>query len=213
MYERQAYPDAQGPPGVLGRAAVGSTGGGKGLIEQHTARRTGGRDRDPLRRPRPDLVVEDGRVSRRHLETRQVPPALSPSSCSPPVDSRPMPLGAQPNSARDGDGPRCAARPSIPATCSTRALTAGAARYGDWTTCHSVAWDAWFPDNESNRELTNQLTRGGYPLGIVVNLQGERFLDEGRTSATTPTPSTAPASSTSRTGLRSSSSTPTPGRG
>jgi tricarballylate dehydrogenase len=60
------------------------------------------------------------------------------------------------------------------------ALTAGAARYGDWTTCHSVAWDAWFADNESNRELTNQLTRGGYPLGIVVNRAGERFLDEGR---------------------------------
>jgi tricarballylate dehydrogenase len=60
------------------------------------------------------------------------------------------------------------------------ALNAGAARYGDWTTCHSVAWDAWFADNESNRELTNQLTRGGYPLGIVVNLEGKRFVDEGR---------------------------------
>lgn len=60
------------------------------------------------------------------------------------------------------------------------ALAAGAAPNGDWTTCHSVAWDAWFADNESNRELTNQLTRGGYPLGIVVNLNGKRFLDEGR---------------------------------
>jgi tricarballylate dehydrogenase len=60
------------------------------------------------------------------------------------------------------------------------ALDAGAARHGDWSTCHSVAWDAWHPANESNRELTNRLTRGGYPLGIVVNTGGERFLDEGR---------------------------------
>lgn len=60
------------------------------------------------------------------------------------------------------------------------AFDVGAARHGDWTTCHSVAWDAWFAGNESNRELTNQLTRGGYPLGIVVNARGERFLDEGR---------------------------------
>ena len=27
--------------------------------------------------------------------------------------------------------------------------------------------------------MTNQLTRSGYPLGIVVNARGERFLDEG----------------------------------
>src|SRR6187455_1093343 len=61
----------------------------------------------------------------------------------------------------------------------TAALAAGAAPYGDWSSCHSVAWDAWHPANEGNRELTNQLTRSGYPLGIVVNARGERFLDEG----------------------------------
>ena len=35
-----------------------------------------------------------------------------------------------------------------------------------------MAWDAGFAENESNFELTNQLTRGGYPLGIVVNQAG-----------------------------------------
>ncbi len=59
------------------------------------------------------------------------------------------------------------------------ALETGAAQGGDWSTCHSVAWDACFAENESNWELTNQLTRGGYPLGIVVNRDGERFVDEG----------------------------------
>ena len=58
------------------------------------------------------------------------------------------------------------------------ALDAGAAPYGDWSTCHSVAWDAGAAD-EGDRELTNQLTRGGYPLGIVVNRDGRRFVDEG----------------------------------
>jgi tricarballylate dehydrogenase len=33
--------------------------------------------------------------------------------------------------------------------------------------------------NESNRELTNRLTRQSYPFGIIVNTSGERFLDEG----------------------------------
>jgi tricarballylate dehydrogenase len=59
------------------------------------------------------------------------------------------------------------------------ALDLGASPGGDWTTCHSVAWDAWAEHNESNRELTNQLTRQSYPLGIVVNAEGKRFLDEG----------------------------------
>jgi len=59
------------------------------------------------------------------------------------------------------------------------ALAAGADKAGDWTTCHSVAWDAMAENNESNRELTNRLTRQSYPLGIVVNREGRRFLDEG----------------------------------
>ncbi len=58
------------------------------------------------------------------------------------------------------------------------ALDAGAAPYGDWSTCHSVAWDAGAGE-EGDRELTNQFTRGGYPLGIIVNRDGRRFVDEG----------------------------------
>ncbi|WP_026311462.1 FAD-dependent tricarballylate dehydrogenase TcuA [Parafrankia elaeagni] len=59
------------------------------------------------------------------------------------------------------------------------ALEIGADRGGDWSTCHSVPWDASFPGNESNRALTNRLSRYGYPLGIVVNRRGRRFFDEG----------------------------------
>ena len=59
------------------------------------------------------------------------------------------------------------------------ALEIGAAKGGDWGTCHSVQWDAFTATNESNRELTNRLTRQSYPLGIIVNTDGKRFLDEG----------------------------------
>jgi tricarballylate dehydrogenase len=59
------------------------------------------------------------------------------------------------------------------------ALAVGAARGGDWSTAHSVQWDAEAADNESNRELTNRLTRQSYPLGIIINREGHRFLDEG----------------------------------
>jgi succinate dehydrogenase/fumarate reductase flavoprotein subunit len=50
---------------------------------------------------------------------------------------------------------------------------------GNWSGCHSVAWDANSPPNSGSRELTNQYTKSGYPLGIMVNSAGERFVDEG----------------------------------
>ena len=59
------------------------------------------------------------------------------------------------------------------------ALAIGATKGGDWSTCHSVQWDAFTATNESNRELTNRLTRQSYPFGIIVNTDGKRFLDEG----------------------------------
>lgn len=58
-------------------------------------------------------------------------------------------------------------------------LAIGADRGGDWSTCHSVQWDAFHEHNEGNLDLTNRLTRQSYPLGILVNTDGERFLDEG----------------------------------
>ena len=61
----------------------------------------------------------------------------------------------------------------------TSAIALGAARGGDWSTAHSVQWDAFYSDNEGNRELTNRFTRQSYPLGIIVNKSGKRFLDEG----------------------------------
>ena len=50
---------------------------------------------------------------------------------------------------------------------------------GNWSGCHSVAWDANSPPNSGSRELTNQYTKSGYPLGLMLNSVGERFVDEG----------------------------------
>ena len=42
-----------------------------------------------------------------------------------------------------------------------------------------MQWDAWHQGNQGNRAVTNRLTRQSYPLGIIVNQEGRRFLDEG----------------------------------
>jgi tricarballylate dehydrogenase len=58
------------------------------------------------------------------------------------------------------------------------AIDAGAAPAGHWSGCHSTAWDAAAPAC-GDRELTNLLTKQSYPLGLIVNAGGERFVDEG----------------------------------
>ncbi|KAI1207495.1 FAD/NAD(P)-binding domain-containing protein [Annulohypoxylon truncatum] len=61
----------------------------------------------------------------------------------------------------------------------TMAKKVGARLDGNYSGCHSVAWDANSPRASGNRILTNQYTKSGYPLGIMVNIDGKRFVDEG----------------------------------
>lgn len=56
----------------------------------------------------------------------------------------------------------------------------GAKVGGDWAGCHSTCWDANAPAEAGDRELSNQFTKSGYPLGIMVNIYGQRFVDEGK---------------------------------
>jgi precorrin 3B synthase CobZ len=63
----------------------------------------------------------------------------------------------------------------------TASLALGAKLVGDFSTtgCHSVAWDFDSPANGGDREKTNEFTKSGYPLGVMVNSHGQRFVDEG----------------------------------
>ncbi|HLF05057.1 MAG TPA: FAD-dependent tricarballylate dehydrogenase TcuA, partial [Dehalococcoidia bacterium] len=58
------------------------------------------------------------------------------------------------------------------------ALDVGAQAYGHWSSCHAVAWDMNAPPF-GDRTITELFQKHSYPFGIIVNLNGERFLDEG----------------------------------
>ncbi|OSX59966.1 hypothetical protein POSPLADRAFT_1148947 [Postia placenta MAD-698-R-SB12] len=51
---------------------------------------------------------------------------------------------------------------------------------GDFAHCHSTCWDANAPADRGDRVLSNQFTKSGYPLGLMLNTQGRRFVDEGQ---------------------------------
>lgn len=54
----------------------------------------------------------------------------------------------------------------------------GAATTGHWSGCHAVAWDLNSPQF-GDLSVGDGFQKHSYPFGIVVNANGERFLDEG----------------------------------
>ena len=58
------------------------------------------------------------------------------------------------------------------------ALEAGAQAHGHWSSCHAVAWDMNAPAF-GDRTITELYQKHSYPFGLIVNLEGNRFLDEG----------------------------------
>ena len=58
------------------------------------------------------------------------------------------------------------------------ALDIGAVPHGNWSGCHSVAWDLNAPPT-GDRKVGDLFQKHSYPLGIIVNLRGQRFVDEG----------------------------------
>ncbi len=58
------------------------------------------------------------------------------------------------------------------------ALNAGAAPYGHWSGCHAVGWDRNAPEF-GDLSVGDGFQKHSYPLGVMVNARGERFVDEG----------------------------------
>ena len=58
------------------------------------------------------------------------------------------------------------------------ALRIGAQPHGNWSGCHSVAWDVNAPAY-GDLSIGDQFQKHNYPYGIVINARGERFVDEG----------------------------------
>lgn len=181
MYERQAYARADGTYLFWGGLHIGNVGGGKGLIADHTrvAQRLGVDVR--LGHRVTGLLDRDGTVTGvrvagpdgTDMEVRAESVILAAGGFESNADMRRTHLG------EGWELAKVRGTPYNDGAMIQAALDLGAAPGGDWNSCHSVQWDAFTPENESNRELTNQLTRGGYPLGIIVNREGRRFVDEG----------------------------------
>lgn len=176
MFHRQAY-EVGGRFRFWGGLAVGAVGGGKGMIAGHLAaaehRGITVRFGAPVTGLRTDERGEVHGVTLsggERLEAKSVVLTSGGFEANPAMRSAYLGPGwdlalVRGTPYNTGDGIRLA-------------WDCGAQPYGHFSGCHSVAWDAGASPT-GDRGLTNQLTRGGYPFGIVVNAEGDRFVDEG----------------------------------
>lgn len=176
MYDRQAHKRPDGTYLFWGGTHLNSVGGGPGLMSDHERVASGLGVEVQYDCAVTSLIMENGTVvgvcaGRREFRADSVV-----------IASGGFEANARWRQRYLGDGWQHAKVRGTPYNTGDlieAALAIGADRGGDWSGCHSVPWDASYPANESNRALTNRLSRYGYPLGIVVNRDGRRFIDEG----------------------------------
>jgi tricarballylate dehydrogenase len=179
MYDRQSF-EVDGKRRFWGGLVLGTVGGGKGLIEQHLAAaekcgieiRCGtpvvGLLRDEVEAV--TGVVCQGDNGEEKIEAGAV--VLAGGGFESNAEMRAEHLGP------DWRVAKVRGTPYNTGDVLRMALDAGAQPYGQWSGCHAIAWDAAAPPS-GDLELTNLLSKQSYPLGIVVNREGRRFVDEG----------------------------------
>ncbi|VDC02463.1 unnamed protein product [Peniophora sp. CBMAI 1063] len=179
-FNRQAY-EIDGVQRFWGGMALATQDGGKGLIASDRAALDRAGVVSWFEAPAVDLVIEDGGVRSVLIEKegkqqclRAKAVILAAGGYEASAKKREEYLGQGWSEARvrgtpynTGDGIELARR-------------AGAALAGDWEGCHSTCWDAHAARDTGNRVLSNQYTKSGYPLGLMINARGERFVDEGK---------------------------------
>jgi tricarballylate dehydrogenase len=178
QYERQSF-EVGGRRRFWGNLPLGTVGEGVGMVEQHlaAAERAGvevrfeSPARGLLREGRPVVgVVVDGPGGPEEVRAGAVVLASGGFEADPRM--RAMYLGPS------WDVARVRGTPYNTGDGLTMALEVGAQPYGHWSGCHAIAWDAAAPPT-GDRALLHRLSKQSYPIGIVVNREGQRFVDEG----------------------------------
>ena len=177
-YGRQAF-KIDGRFRFWGGLAVETWGGGPGLVDSlyAAAEKVGIKVHYGTRAV--SLIVEDGacrgvvaRHAGRSFEARAGSVVLASGGFEANAEWRTRYLGPGWDLAKvrgtrfnTGDGIRMA-------------LDAGALPYGNWSGCHAVGWDRNAPEF-GDLAVGDGFQKHSYPFGIMVNANGERFVDEG----------------------------------
>lgn len=178
MYDRQSF-EVAGKRRFWGGLVLGAVGGGQGLMQRHVAAAESNGIEIRYRSPAVGLVTDGERVvgveyegpdGRGRINAATVVLASGGFEANPKL--RAAYLGSNWAAAK------VRGTPYNTGEVLEMALALGAEPYGHWGGCHAIQWDAAAPAT-GDLARTNRLSRQSYPIGIVVNSEGRRFLDEG----------------------------------
>jgi tricarballylate dehydrogenase len=179
MYARQSF-KVDGRYKFWGGLSLGGVGEGKGLIEQETQAALAHGVEIRYESPVVDLVVdENGGVAGVVVQSpagRETIHAKSVVLASGGFESDPRMRAAHLGPNWDVAKVRGTAHNT--GEVLMKAIDIGAQPYGHWSGCHSIAWDAAAPPT-GDWELTHRFSKQSYPIGLIINRDGERFVDEG----------------------------------
>lgn len=178
MVERQSHLSG-GRIRFYGGLAVGTAGGGVGLIEAYRAAARVADVELRVGSPVEEIVVNQGtvtgvrvRTSEGALTLRAKAVVLASGGFEANRELRGRHLGPTWSLASVRGTPHNTGEALL------AAIAIGAQPFGQWDGCHAIAWDAAAPPH-GDRDLSNRYSRQAYPYGMVVNVCGERFVDEG----------------------------------
>jgi tricarballylate dehydrogenase len=179
MNERQAH-ESGGHLRFWGGLAIGVVGGGEGLIDAYLKAATAAGVELRTNSPVGGFLVRDGSVIGVQVLRDGEPPeevragavVLASGGFEADANLRATYLG------HDWRRAYVRGSPYNTGEAMLAAMSVGAQAYGDWHGCHSIAWDAG-ASTVGDRLVSNRYSRQGYPFGLVVNVRGERFVDEG----------------------------------
>jgi tricarballylate dehydrogenase len=178
IWGRQAF-KVDGRFKFWGGLTVEAWGGGPGLVEaEHAAAAKAGIEILYAAKAT-DLIVDDDGVHgvhvRRHGQTETITAdavVLAAGGFQANTEWRTRYLGPGWDLAKvrgtrfnTGDGIRMA-------------MDAGAMPWGNWSGCHAVGWDRNAPPF-GDLAVGDAFQKHSYPFGIMINADGERFVDEG----------------------------------
>jgi len=178
MYGRQAF-KTEGKFRFWGGLSVEARGGGPGLVDMETeiAKQAGVEIRYAAKvtdllydgeRVEGVVVRENGKIG--EIRSRSVVLATGGFEANPEMRSRYL--------GRDWELAKVRGTRFNTGAGIRMAIDIGAAPYGNWSSCHAVAWDLNAPEF-GDLAVGDQFQKHSYPFSIIVNLDGERFLDEG----------------------------------
>ncbi|KAI0301109.1 hypothetical protein B0F90DRAFT_1628674 [Multifurca ochricompacta] len=178
-FDRQAY-EVDGRQKFWGGMALSTRDGGKGLIAAH---------RIALRRagvetwfdtPARELVCKEGVVMGVVVEREEKLESVHAAAVVLAAGGYESSATLRKQHLGDGwENARVRGTPYNTGDGISMVRAVGGRLAGDWGGCHATCWDANAPADRGDREVSNQFTKSGYPLGIMVNTRGVRFVDEG----------------------------------